>query len=99
MLFQYNTMAAAMASLFWAWDPIWSTAFANTALRIQYPYAGLWKARVLYAKIVKPVQKPQSLDVFEELFDSQPVARPFLKLVIGDDSAASVEVISCSFLR
>ncbi|KAG0593390.1 hypothetical protein KC19_1G326200 [Ceratodon purpureus] len=93
MFYNYNTMAAAMASLYWAWDPLLSTTFANTSLRLQYPYAGLWRARVLSAKVVKPVQRPRSDDVFQEIFESQSsIRKPFLKLVIGDGSSATLEM-------
>ena len=101
-LYNYNTVAAAMASLYWAWDPVLSTAFANTALRVQYPHAGVWKARVLYAKVVRPPRRVQSADVFQEIFDAKPIQRPVLELVIGDDSSATLEVCLLppfSFLR
>lgn len=91
-LYNYNTVAAAMASLYWAWDPVLSTAFANTALRVQYPHAGVWKARVLYAKVVRPPPRMQSADVFQEIFDAKPIQRPVLELVIGDGSSATLEV-------
>lgn len=91
-LYNYNTVAAAMASLYWAWDPVLSTAFANTALRVQYPHAGLWKARVLYAKVARPPRRKQSADLFQEIFDAKPIQRPVLELVIGDGSSATLEV-------
>lgn len=98
VFYNFNTTAAAVASLYWAWDPILSTAFANSSLRIQYPYAGLWKARVLSAKVVNPVRKPRSDDVFLEIFESKAPVKPFLQLLIGDGSSASLEVfISCPF--
>lgn len=93
IFYNYNTTAAAMASLYWAWDPLLSTTFANASLRLQYPYAGLWRARVLSAKVVKPVQRPRSNDVLQEIFESQSAGKkPFLKLVIGDGSSATLEV-------
>ena len=100
MFYNYNTTAAAMASLYWAWDPLLSTTFANTSLRLQYPYAGLWRARVLSAKVVKPVQRKRSNDVIQEIFESQSFdTKPFLRLVIGDGSSATLEVFnSRSFL-
>ncbi|XP_024372108.1 uncharacterized protein [Physcomitrium patens] len=92
LFYNYNTMAAAMASLYWAWDPVLSTTFANTFLRLQYPYAGLWRARVLAVKVVKPARRPRSDDVFQEIFESQAPVKPFLKLVIGDGSSATLEM-------
>lgn len=98
VFYNYNTMAAAMASLYWAWDPLLSTTFANSSLRLQYPYAGLWRARVLSVKVVKPVRKPRSDDVFQEIFESQSsVNKPFLKLLIGDGSSATLEVCHLRF--
>lgn len=91
--YNFNTTAAAIASLYWAWDPLFSTAFANSSLRLQYPYAGLWKARVLSVNLVKPQPKPRSDDVFQEIFESQVPVKPYLQLVIGDGSSASLEVL------
>ena len=65
VFYNFNTTAAAVASPHWAWDPLLSIAFAITSLQLQYPYAGLWRARVLSVNLVEPVKKPRSDDVFE----------------------------------
>ena len=65
VFYNFNTMAAAIVSPYWAWDPLLSTAFAITSLQLQYPYAGLWRARVLFVNLVEPVKKPHSDDVFQ----------------------------------
>ena len=65
VFYNFNTTAAVVASPYWAWDPLLSTAFAITSLQLQYPYAGLWRARVLSVNLVEPVKKPRSDDVFQ----------------------------------
>ena len=65
VFYNFNTTAAAVASPYWVWDPLLSTAFAITSLQLQYLYAGLWRARVLFVNLVEPVKKPRSDDVFQ----------------------------------
>lgn len=42
--------------------------------------------------LVKPTRKPRSDDVFQEIFDSQGLDKPFLRLVVGDGSSASLKM-------
>jgi hypothetical protein len=94
VFYNYNTLAAAIASLYWAWDPIWTTALSNSLLRLRYPYAGIWKARVLDANLRMPQEPvtPQGLDLFQEVFEARPAVQPLLHLIIGDESSATLEV-------
>jgi hypothetical protein len=94
VFYNYNTLAAAIASLYWAWDPIWTTALSNSLLRLRYPYAGIWKARVLDTNLRMPQQPvtPQGLDLFQEVFEARPAVQPLLQLIIGDESSATLEM-------
>jgi len=94
VFYNYNTLAAAIASLYWAWDPIWTMALSNSLLRLRYPYAGIWKARVLDANLRMPQQPvtPQGLDLFQEVFEARPAVQPLLHLIIGDESSATLEM-------
>lgn len=47
---------------------------------------------MLAVKVVKPARRPRSDDVFQEIFESQAPVKPFLKLVIGDGSSATLEM-------
>lgn len=91
-VFSFSNTLALLLSLFWLWGPALSAAFLSSQLRLRFPYAGVWRARVLALTPISRPFSPRSDTSLQELFQNLSPAPSALCVVIGDDSPARLQM-------
>ncbi|KAJ7531606.1 hypothetical protein O6H91_14G050600 [Diphasiastrum complanatum] len=97
LLYDISTLGVAVAFLYWIWGPMWSAALFNSRLRLRYPYAGVWHAKLFMAQVGSSAARREMLQddvntldwsLMRGIFERSPK----LYITVGDESQASFQM-------
>lgn len=91
-VFRHSYTVAALASLFWLWGPMWFAALRSCQLRLRFPHAGVWQARVLAVGPTAQTLSRPSGTPGQDFFGNLSTSSSLFFLEIGDDSSARIQI-------